>query len=53
MPLRDAELCARAVDGALRAPDRAGELLSAYQTLRDDLSLPMFRESGAVPAGSG
>ena len=50
--LRDAELCARAVDGALRAPDRASELLSAYQTLRDDLSLPMFRESRAL-AGYG
>ena len=50
--LRDAELCARAVDGALRAPDRAAELLSAYQTLRDDLSLPMFRESRAL-AGYG
>jgi flavin-dependent dehydrogenase len=46
--LRDAELCARAVDGALRAPDRADELLSAYQKLRDDLSLPMFRKSRAL-----
>ncbi len=46
--LRDAELCARAIDGALRAPDRTAESMAEYQMLRDRLSLPVYRESKAL-----
>jgi len=46
--LRDAELCARAVDRAISRPDRAVEAMNKYQRLRDELSLPMFRESQAL-----
>jgi 2-polyprenyl-6-methoxyphenol hydroxylase-like FAD-dependent oxidoreductase len=46
--LRDAELCARAVDRALREPDQSVEAMSEYQRTRDELSLPMFRESQAL-----
>lgn len=46
--LRDAELCARAVDHAIRQPDESAEALSEYQRIRDDLSRPMLRESRAL-----
>ena len=46
--LRDAELCARAIDGALRAPDRTAQAMAGYQVLRDHLSLPVYRESKAL-----
>jgi flavin-dependent dehydrogenase len=46
--LRDAELCARAIDNALRNPEEARQHLSEYQRLRDQLSLPMHRESKAL-----
>jgi len=46
--LRDAELCARAVDRAISRPDEAVEAMNEYQRIRDDLSLPMFRESKAL-----
>ena len=50
--LRDAELCARAVDGALRRPDRAADLMDGYQAVRDTLSVPLYEESRAL-AGYG
>ena len=43
--LRDAELCARAVDRAICRPDETAEAMNGYQRLRDGLSQPMFRES--------
>jgi flavin-dependent dehydrogenase len=50
--LRDAELCARAVDRALRHPADESESLTAYQRVRDTLSRRMFEESRAL-AGYG
>ncbi|MGH8914506.1 MAG: NAD(P)/FAD-dependent oxidoreductase, partial [Acidimicrobiia bacterium] len=46
--LRDAELCARAVDRALCLPEERVEAMSEYQRARDRLSLPMFRQSEAL-----
>jgi flavin-dependent dehydrogenase len=46
--LRDAELCARAVDRSLCRPGEAVAAMSRYQATRDLLSLRMFRESGAL-----
>lgn len=46
--LRDAELCARAVDRALCRPDQTREALAWYQRLRDRLSAPLSRESEAL-----
>lgn len=46
--LRDAELCARAVDIALRDPEHGVDAMNEYQRVRDELSLPMFRESEAL-----
>ena len=46
--LRDAELCARAVDHALTYPDDASEAMSEYQRTRDQLSIGMFRHSEAL-----
>lgn len=46
--LRDAELCARAVDRALWHPDLAVEAMRRYQVTRDQLSLSMLRESQAL-----
>ncbi|HET7845901.1 MAG TPA: NAD(P)/FAD-dependent oxidoreductase, partial [Acidimicrobiia bacterium] len=46
--LRDAELCARAGDRAIHCPEEAVEAMSGYQRVRDELSLPMFRESQAL-----
>jgi flavin-dependent dehydrogenase len=46
--LRDAELCALAVDRAISRPDETVEAMNEYQRLRDELSLPMFRESRAL-----
>lgn len=43
--LRDAELCARAIDGALTKPESSGEFLSTYEALRDSLSARMYEES--------
>jgi len=46
--LRDAEICARAIDRALCNPAEALEAMMAYQDLRDELSAPIFRESQAL-----
>jgi flavin-dependent dehydrogenase len=46
--LRDAELCARAVDRALRSPGEEGQALADFQRVRDRLSSVMFRESQAL-----
>jgi flavin-dependent dehydrogenase len=46
--LRDAEFCARAVDRGLQRPQETVEAMSEYQRRRDELSLPMFRESQAL-----
>jgi len=43
--LRDAELCARAVDRAICEPQRTGEAMTWYETLRDSLSARMFDRS--------
>ena len=43
--LRDAELCARAVDRSLRSPEQTTESMTTYETIRDSLSLRMFEES--------
>jgi flavin-dependent dehydrogenase len=48
--LRDAELCARAVDRSLCTPDVAGEALADYHRVRDALSVRMFAESTALAA---
>lgn len=48
--LRDAELCARAVDRALRDPSDGPAALDWYATLRDDLSQRLFEESRALAA---
>ncbi len=48
--LRDAELCARAVDRAIRRPEEAVEAMSEYQQIRDELSSVMFGESEALAA---
>jgi flavin-dependent dehydrogenase len=48
--LRDAELCARAVDRALRRPEEAAAAMDSYQMRRDALSRPMFRESKVLAA---
>jgi 2-polyprenyl-6-methoxyphenol hydroxylase-like FAD-dependent oxidoreductase len=46
--LRDAELCARAVDRAICTPDETTEAMNGYQRLRDGLSQTLFRESEAL-----
>lgn len=46
--LRDAELCARAIDRSLRDPADTLEAMSEYQRVRDELSVPMFRASQAL-----
>jgi flavin-dependent dehydrogenase len=46
--LRDAELCARAIDRSLRNPEERVAAMSEYQRTRDQLSLGMFRESRAL-----
>jgi flavin-dependent dehydrogenase len=46
--LRDAELCARAVDRSLRDPKDTAVAMNAYQQLRDRLSERMFHESRAL-----
>ena len=46
--LRDAELCARAVDRALTEPHSAPVALRHYQQQRDALSMRMFAESEAL-----
>lgn len=43
--LRDAELCARAVDRAITRPDETSEAMGEYQRIRDQLSIRMFRDS--------
>ena len=50
--LRDAELCARAVDRALTEPGNAHAALDWYETTRDHLSARIFAESEAL-AGFG
>ncbi len=46
--LRDAELCARAVDRSLGNPEETGDAMSEYQRTRDRLSQGMLRESRAL-----
>jgi flavin-dependent dehydrogenase len=46
--LRDAELCARAVDRAIRQPGESVEAMNEYRRARDGMSLRMFRESEAL-----
>lgn len=46
--LRDAELCARAADRALRRPDEAADAFAEYERVRDTLSWPMFEQSRAL-----
>ncbi len=46
--LRDAELCARAVDRALNDPAEASTALAWYETLRNTLSQRIFEESCAL-----
>lgn len=43
--LRDAELCARALDGSLANPGGSAVYLSTYESLRDSLSARMYEES--------
>lgn len=43
--LRDAELCARAIDDALQHPPREAGAMRRYQRVRDALSTRMFEES--------
>jgi flavin-dependent dehydrogenase len=46
--LRDAELCARAVDRALLCPSEERRALADYQRVRDALSWPMFEQARAL-----
>ena len=46
--LRDAELCATAVDRALRLPGEEKQAMTDYQRVRDRLSSVMFTESQAL-----
>ncbi len=46
--LRDAELCARAVDLSLNRPEETATAMSHYQATRDSLSMSMYRESEAL-----
>jgi flavin-dependent dehydrogenase len=46
--LRDAELCARAVDRALSYPGETSAAMSEYHRTRDHLSIGMFRDSEAL-----
>lgn len=46
--LRDAELCARALDRVLRAPEEEADALDWYETLRDAMSTRLFEESEAL-----
>lgn len=48
--LRDAELCGRAVDQALRDPRSATDAMWRYQRTRDELSRPLFAQSRALAA---
>ncbi len=48
--LRDAELCARAVDRSLRSPHHTITAMTEYHQTRDDLSAPIFHESRALAA---
>jgi 2-polyprenyl-6-methoxyphenol hydroxylase-like FAD-dependent oxidoreductase len=50
--LRDAEMCARAVEAALADPARATRLMRRYHAGRDRLALPIYRASEAL-AGFG
>ncbi|MGA7228441.1 MAG: NAD(P)/FAD-dependent oxidoreductase [Acidimicrobiia bacterium] len=46
--LRDAELCARAVDTALRNPGEESVAMTLYQNTRRSLSLEIFEQSKAL-----
>jgi flavin-dependent dehydrogenase len=46
--LRDAELCARAVDRAICEPERSAQALRWYETTRDTMSARMLAESQAL-----
>lgn len=48
--LRDAELCARAIDQALRSPDLEAESLTWYETLRNSMSERIYQESETLAA---
>jgi hypothetical protein len=45
MPLRDAELCARAIDSALRDNSDGSDPLSRYRLRRDRLSTELLLQS--------
>lgn len=46
--LRDAELCARAIDRALRNPDEEADAMGQFERTCDTLSRQLFRESQAL-----
>lgn len=46
--LRDAELCARAVDRALREPEGERDAFDWYEALRDSMSTRLFEESESL-----
>lgn len=46
--LRDAELCAGAIDHALRNPNEEAEAMDRFERTRDTLSRGLFRESQAL-----
>lgn len=48
--LRDAELCARAVDASMVEPETEDEAMRRYQRRRDELSVTMYEESRALAA---
>lgn len=48
--LRDAELCAGAVDRALRRPDLELAAMTGYETRRNATAWPMYREAQALAA---
>lgn len=48
--LRDAELCARAVDASLRDPATTAQAMANYRRMRDRLSWPMFRQAQSLAA---
>lgn len=46
--MRDAELCARAIDESLRDPYREVAAHEQYESLRNDLSEPLYREARSL-----
>ena len=46
--MRDAELCARAIDESLRNPNREAAAHEQYELQRNDLSEPLYREARSL-----